>query len=91
MKIKDLKVESAWQFNPQDNKGQPDYVHVQTALGGPRAIVRPPVPSPSVPGMQPVILHLGPTDWVIGLGGGVYIQMNAHTAMFLLDESEDEE
>lgn len=88
MKIKELRVESAWQFTPHDNQGQPDFVHVQTALGGPRAIVRPPVPNPSVPGMQPVILHLAPTDWVIGLGGGVYIQMNAHAAQFILHNDD---
>jgi len=85
MKIRELKIKSAWQFNPQDNKGQPDYVHVQTALGGPRAIVRPPMVKPSTPDVVPVILYLGPTDWVIELENGAMLQINAHAAQFLLD------
>ena len=85
MKIKSLKLKTAWQFNPQDNTGQPDYVHVQTALGGPRAVVRPPVVKPSVPDVVPVILHLAPTDWLIELENGAMFQMNAHAAMYLLE------
>ena len=86
MKISGQKIKSAWQFTPHNNAGQPDYVHVQTALGGPRAIMRPPARNPSVPDMQPVILYLGPTDWVLELENGAFIQMNAHAAQFLLSD-----
>jgi len=84
MKFKKTKFKNAWQFLPHTNKGQPDFVQVQQALGGVRAIVRPPAQEG---GVQNVMLHLAPGDWLIGLQDGSYFQLNAHAAASLLDQT----
>ena len=101
MKFKDLEVTFAWQFEPHNNKGQPDFVQVSQALGGPRAIVRPPMNPDAAqadvhdraPNSTPmnVILHLAPGDWCIGFGNGTFTQLNAHAAatMFVLPHPDE--
>ena len=73
----------AWQFDPHDNAGQPDFVHVTTALAGPRAVVRPQITKDNP---NPVFLPLEPLDWLVLLPSGVYIVLSDHAATHLLKE-----
>ena len=85
MKLKPVEIKTAWQYDPRDNKGQPSFVHVTTAMHGPRAIANP----PPAPGAYPATFHLAPTDWLIEIitaTGSQWTQLNAHAASLLLVE-----
>ena len=85
MKLKPVEIKAAWQFKPQNNQGQPSFVHVTTAMHGPRAIAIP----PPAPGGYAATFHLAPTDWLIQLADGQWTQINAHAAALLLEEETD--
>ena len=76
----------AWQFQTGTNKNQPDFVTVQQALGGPRAIARPPATEKNP---HPVPLYLHAMDWLVALEGGIYICLNDMAAHYLLVDPND--
>lgn len=85
MNIRDQKVLSAWQFDVRTNKGQPEFVNVSSAMGGPRAIAKPPANKLD---NYPPTFYLTPQDWLVQLENGVYIQMSDHTKHYLLDDGD---
>ena len=75
--IRHRMLKSAWQFDARNNKGQPSFVTIQTALGGPRAVVRP--PHVSTP-----MLYLAPMDWLLEFDDGRFTSITDHAARCLL-------
>ena len=83
MKLKSLEIKAAWQFKTHNNQGQPSFVHVTTAMHGPRAVANPPPAN----GAYAVTFHMAPDDWLIQLEDGQWTQLNGHAAAMLLEES----
>jgi len=82
------EVTYAWQFQTHTNKGQPDFVTVQQAMGGPRAIARPPATEKHP---HPIPLYMHAMDWLVCLEGGIYICLNDMAAHYLLVDEEDDD
>lgn len=86
MKIRDQKVLSVWKFDPRSNVGQPPFVSVTSALGGPRAHARPPQ-TPGEP--YPMQFFLAPGDYLVQLEGGVHVHLSEHAGVHLLAEETE--
>ena len=86
MKINELKVITAWQFDVRTNKGNPPFVNITSALGGPRAVAQPPQSGGE---QYAVTFYVAPQEWLIQVEGGQWLHMSDHTAFFLLDQTEE--
>jgi hypothetical protein len=83
----EITVAHIWQFQPSHtNALQPDFIKVQQALNGVRAIARPPATKAGVN----VMLILAPGDWLIGLSNGLYTKINEHAAYTLFGIKQGE-
>lgn len=74
------RIKTLWEFNPTTSEGQPDFVQASTALGGVRAIARPP---------GHPIFYVLPGEVLIELENGKWTKLDGHAAATLLVETTE--